>query len=45
MKLCLVSPELQGRTDPAEIAAMRALLAREGIVAHAVCTKAPELWR
>lgn len=45
MKLCLVSPELQGRTDPAEITALRALLAREGIVAEAVCTKAPELWR
>lgn len=45
MKLCLVSPELQGRTDPAEIAEMRALLKREGIVAEAVCTKTPELWR
>ncbi|PHK95459.1 hypothetical protein CR162_08205 [Pseudoroseomonas rhizosphaerae] len=45
MRLCLVSPELQGRTDPAEIAALRALLAREGIEAQAVCTKAPDLWR
>ncbi len=45
LKLCLVSPELQGRTDPAEIAELRALLAREGIAAEAVCTKAPELWR
>lgn len=45
MKLCLVSPELQGRTDPAEITALRDLLAREGIVAEAVCTKTPELWR
>jgi len=45
MKLCLVSPELQGRTDPAEIAALRSLLKREGIVAEAVCTKTPELWR
>ncbi|MBI0436068.1 phosphatidylinositol-specific phospholipase C/glycerophosphodiester phosphodiesterase family protein [Roseomonas sp. KE0001] len=44
-RLCLVSPELQGRTDPAEIAAMRGLLAREGITAEAVCTKVPELWR
>jgi hypothetical protein len=43
-KLCLVSPELQGRTDPAEIAAMRALLAREDIRPAAVCTKTPELW-
>jgi hypothetical protein len=43
--LCLVSPELQGRTDPAEIAAMRALLDREGIVPEAVCTKTLSLWR
>jgi hypothetical protein len=43
-QLCLVSPELQGRTDPAEIVAMRALLAREGIVPEAVCTKTPSLW-
>ena len=44
-RLCLVSPELQGRTDPADIAAMRALLASEGIEPEAVCTKTPELWR
>ena len=44
-RLCLVSPELQGRTGPAEIAAMRALLAAEGIEPDAVCTKTPELWR
>ena len=43
-KLCLVSPELQGR-DPGEIAGLRALLAREGIQAEAVCTKEPALWR
>lgn len=43
-RLCLVSPELQGRTDPGEIAQMRALLSRLGITAHAVCTKTPELW-
>ncbi|MEK7266848.1 MAG: hypothetical protein AAB227_12205 [Pseudomonadota bacterium] len=41
-KLCLVSPELQGRPD--EIAALRALLLREGINADAVCTKRPDLW-
>lgn len=45
LRLCLVSPELQGRTDPAEIEAMRNLLAREGIEADAVCTKVPEHWR
>lgn len=43
--LCLVSPELQGRDDPAEIAALRDMIAAEGIVAEAVCTKKPELWR
>lgn len=44
-RLCLVSPELQGRTAPREIADTRALLAREGIAAEAVCTKVPQLWR
>ena len=43
-RLCLVSPELQGR-ETAEIAEMRALLAARGIRAEAVCTKAPEFWR
>lgn len=44
LKLCLVSPELQGRADPAEVAALRALLAEQGIAAEAVCTKRPDLW-
>ena len=44
-RLCLVSPELQGRTDAAEIAALRTLLHRESILADAVCTKTPDLWR
>lgn len=43
--LCLVSPELQGRDAATEIPALRALLAREGIAADAVCTKEPDLWR
>ena len=43
-KLCLVSPELQGRMAPEEITAMRALLTELGIAADAVCTKTPELW-
>lgn len=43
-KLCVVSPELQGRSSD-EIAELRALLAREGIAAEAVCTKEPALWR
>lgn len=45
LRLCLVSPELQGREATSEIPALRALLAREGIVADAVCTKEPDLWR
>jgi hypothetical protein len=42
-RLCLVSPELQGR-DVAEIAALAALLTERGIRADAVCTKRPDLW-
>ena len=44
-KLCLVSPELQGRSEPTEIASMRALLDQLGISCDAVCTKTPEVWR
>lgn len=43
LKLCLVSPELQGRTVD-EIAILRELLAAEEIKADAVCTKRPDLW-
>lgn len=43
-RLCLVSPELQGRAE-SEIADLRRLLDERGIRAEAVCTKAPELWR
>lgn len=43
-KLCLVSPELQGRSAPEEIPLLRKLLAREKIEPHAVCTKDPILW-
>lgn len=44
-KLCLVSPELQGRPAEPEIAQLNALLAERGIVADAVCTKRPDLWQ
>ena len=44
-RLCLVSPELQGRDAAEGIAAMRALLEREGIAVDAVCTKETALWR
>jgi hypothetical protein len=43
-RLCLVSPELQGRPADTEIPALRRLLEAEGIEANAVCTKHPELW-
>jgi hypothetical protein len=42
-RLCLVSPELQGR-GTAEIGGMRRLLEREGIKPDAVCTKEPQAW-
>ena len=41
-KLCLVSPELQGRDAATEIPAMRRATQRMDIAA--VCTKRPELW-
>lgn len=43
LRLCLVSPELQGRST-SEVADMRRLLDREGIVPDATCTKRPDLW-
>lgn len=43
-KLCLVSPELQGRDAATGIPAMAGLLAERGIVMDAVCTKQPTLW-
>lgn len=43
-KLCLVSPELQGRSSEAEIPALASLLKNRGINAEAVCTKRPDLW-
>ncbi len=44
-QLCLVSPELQGRTGEDPVNAMRSLLDELGIVCDAVCTKTPELWK
>jgi hypothetical protein len=43
-KLCLVSPELQGRTAPDEVASLRRLLERDDVTPDAVCTKRPDLW-
>ena len=43
-KLCLVSPELQGRDAEIEIPALASLLRARNIASDAVCTKRPDLW-
>jgi hypothetical protein len=43
-KLCLVSPELQGRDAGIEIPQLASLLKERNIMADAVCTKRPDLW-
>lgn len=43
-KLCLVSPELQGRDAETEIAQLVQMLRERNIRAEAVCTKRPDLW-
>lgn len=43
-KLCLVSPELQGRDSEKEISDLASLLIERNIPADAVCTKKPSLW-
>jgi len=43
-KLCLVSPELQGREAQSEIPALVKLLEEREIKPEAVCTKCPDLW-
>jgi hypothetical protein len=43
-KLCIVSPELQGRSADLEIPQLAALLTKRRILADAVCTKRPDLW-
>jgi hypothetical protein len=43
-RLCLVSPELQGRNAEIEIPQLARLLAERGIEADAICTKRPDLW-
>lgn len=44
-KICLVSPELQGRNAELEIPALQKLLKAENITPDAVCTKKPDLWQ
>jgi len=43
-RLCLVSPELQGKNAEIEIPALAALLKERGIQADAICTKKVDLW-
>jgi hypothetical protein len=43
-KICLVSPELQGRHDDAEILKIHQNLQSNCIVVDAICTKKPETW-
>ena len=43
-KICLVSPELQGRNAEIEIPILRSILKKDNINAEAVCTKRPDLW-
>jgi hypothetical protein len=43
-KLCLVSPELQGRNAEFEIPLLANLLKERNIVLEAVCTKYPDVW-
>ena len=43
-KLCLVSPELQGRDAEIEIPQMASMLKERNIEADAICTKRSDLW-
>ncbi len=43
-KLCIVSPELQGRFKKEEIINFKKKLINQNIVGDAVCTKYPNLW-
>lgn len=43
-RLCLVSPELQGRDARKEIPQLAGLLREREIICDAMCTKLPEFW-
>ena len=43
-KLCVVSPELQGRMEQSDTDKIVAAMNDAGIVPDAVCTKFPERW-
>ena len=44
-KLCLVSPELQGRSAEIEIPEMVGILQKLSIKPEAICTQKPDLWK
>ena len=44
LKLCFVSPELQGRNNKDHIIEFRKNIENLGIIGDAVCTKYPNLW-
>ena len=44
-KLCMVSPELHGRSAEVEIPLLANLLCERSIKPEAICTKKPELWK
>lgn len=43
-KICLVSPELQGRDKEVEIPILAKFLKENKIIYNAICTKDPKLW-
>ena len=43
-KICIVSPELQGKNNQSEITNFRANIEKLNITGDAVCTKFPHLW-
>lgn len=44
-KLCIVSPELQGRNPEIEIPEMSSFFEETSLSPEAVCTKRPDLWK
>ena len=43
-KICIVSPELQGRSDKSHVMEFRRKIESLDIIGDAVCTKYPDLW-
>ena len=43
-KICIVSPELQGRSDQSHVLEFRRKIESLDIIGDAVCTKYPDLW-